>query len=249
MKTLGGSMFIRNGELYDYNYKESIQCLQEFCDSVCIVYIEGDDKTLDGIFSVAKSKTKIITLTKEDWDIQKGKEKLSFFSNIAISALNTDYNFSLQADEILHEDSYQWVRVAIEKGDESFLCSRINLWKSPYLQLNVPHERKPCSTNIVRLAKIKYRHYDDAESIDAFFNDEFCENIKIIHYGFVRKREVMKDKIKNMQQGVFEMADYDSKLDLCDTFNPDLWFNKKDLVPIEFSTPDLMQKWASERVY
>jgi hypothetical protein len=58
----------------------------------------------------------------------------------------------------------------------------------------------------------------------------------------------MKAKIINMQCGVFGMADYDQKLNDCDVFNPDLWFNPiNDLMPIVKPLPKIIEKWAKER--
>ena len=68
--------------------------------------------------------------------------------------------------------------------------------------------------------------------------------------GFVRKREVMRGKIINMQVDVFGMEHYDSKLDESELFNPDLWFDPKtDLKPIDEPLPAIIQNWAKERVY
>ena len=44
-KTLGAFLFIREGELYDYPYKEVISSLCEFCDEVSVSVVDGDDDT------------------------------------------------------------------------------------------------------------------------------------------------------------------------------------------------------------
>lgn len=67
--------------------------------------------------------------------------------------------------------------------------------------------------------------------------------------GFVRKREVMKAKVINMQEGVFEMANHDIKLDRSDIFQPELWFDDNDLKLIDEPLPLLIQNWAKERLY
>jgi len=144
-KTLGGSTFIWNGVKQDYNFIETLNCLYELCDSVSIAY-GGDDGTNELIKEWAKEWTekdddKIIYLyriSKKEWDAQVGREKLSYFSNIAISALETDWNFYLQCDEILHEDSFPMVRAAIQHEAEAFLVKRYNLWRDPYHMLEVP---------------------------------------------------------------------------------------------------------------
>lgn len=254
-KKLAGTTFIRNGVKYDYNFIETIQCLLECCDWVFVVAVDGEDETLEMIDTVSSPNLTVIKRPSAEWDAQTGtgQTKLCYFTDIAIQAAEEagyEYHIYVQADEILHEKSYPEIRMAIETGAEGFLITRINLWQSPYLQLNVPHNRKPCSTEVVRLAKTQYRSYGDAESLAVPYADSyFLEGIRMYHTGFVRKREVMKAKIINMQEGVFEMGSHDKKLDECEVFNPKLWFDGEDLVPISEPLPKLIKKWAEERVY
>ncbi len=251
-KKLAGTLFVRNGKTFDYNYAESINCLKEFCDHVFIVDAGSDDETdKDILLNLCDNvKTTFIRLLPESWHEQHGKEKLNYFTNIAIQTAEKDgyeYQFNLQADEIVHEKSYDAIRKAVKTGKEAFMCTRINLWKSPYQYLNVPHERKPCSTQIIRLTKTCYRSIGDAESIDAQCVMDYVNDIDIWHYGFVRKKEVMKSKVINMQRDVFGM-DYDKKLDQEELFNPDLWFDPKtDLSIIDYPHPKIMLDWIKNR--
>jgi glycosyltransferase involved in cell wall biosynthesis len=253
MKSLGGSLFIRNNYTFDYCAEQSIKSLLEFCDKVSVVDAGSSDGTIEMLMELeSKNKNLIVTyLTDQDWQNQQGKgySKLCYFTDIAISKLDTDYNFYQQADEIIHEDCYDNIRRAIVQGQEGYLISRFNLWQSPYLKLNVLGNRNPCSTQIVRLAKTQYRSYGDAESLAAPFTDAYVEAIRMYHCGFVRKRDVMKAKIINMQRGVFELGSHDVKLDGSDIFIPERWFGPEDLVPIGEPLPALIQKWAADRVY
>lgn len=250
-KTLGGSLFIRNGEKYDYCYKEAIQCLLEFCDKVVVCVVPTEDKTSEMVHDIwcdNQSRMKVRMVNDAYWYNMEfqNKHRLSIFTNYAIEMLDTDYVFNLQGDEVVSPESYPWIRRAIEDGQEGYLCSRINLWGSPRTQLNVPHHRKPCSTEIVRLAKTCYRAYDDAESLAAPVVDSFLDKIKIWHMGFVRKREVHPAKIREMQGNIFKCG-VDSKLEGMEVFDPLKWFGPDDLVPIEGELPPLIQRWASER--
>lgn len=249
-KTLGGFQFVRQGVKYDYCFEQSIQCLCDFCDEVSVLEIGSDDGTRE---IIERLKNKNPNLMVMNWPIQSwqsvhGKTKLSYFQNMALKMLRTDYQFLLQADEILHEKSYSKVREAIETGANGFLCTRINLWKSPFLKLNVPQERKPCSTEVIRLTKTGYDTWDDGENIYAQATTDFLKDIRIYHMGFVRKREIHKEKIIEMQENVFQCG-HDSKLDGHDTFKPELWFEDSDLSPIDEPLPLIIQEWAKERVY
>lgn len=251
-KTLGGSLFIRNGCKFDYPFEQAIQCLLEFCDKVvvCVVPTEEDEtytkmKTFDRAYW---PKLIVRVVSDRDWQVMDfhNKHRLSIFTNYAIEMLDTDYVFNLQGDEILDPSSYEWVRRAIEEGHEGYLCKRINLWGSPYTQLNVPHHKKPCSTEIVRLTKTCYRAYDDAESIAAPVVDHYLDKIKIWHMGFIRKREVHPAKIREMQGSIFKCG-VDSKLEGMEVFDSTKWFGPEDLVPIEGELPPLIRQWAKER--
>lgn len=259
-KTLGGASFIHNGIVQDYNYRETIDCLVELCDKVVIVDAGSTDGTYEDLRSYIDEVNKpfyntrvlLIRASTEEWHAQQGREKLSFFSNIAISALSTDWVFYLQMDEILHEDSFPYVRAAIEEdGVDGYLVSRLNLWKDPHHMLNVPQERKPVSTEVIRLAKTKFRCFDDAESLAVdgvmgIFGD--VNNIQIFHMGFIRDKVKHLEKIKHMQKEVFLWGDYDAKAKDCTEFQPDRWFDpEKDLVPIPKPLPKFIQQWCFQR--
>lgn len=248
-KSIAGTLFVYNGESMDYCYKEAINSLKEFCDYVIVVDAGSVDGTIPELKKLEDEKTEIIL--NNDWELHEGKTKLSHFSNIAnqrAQDLGFDYIFNLQADEIVHENCYDNIREAVELNADGYLITRINLWASPYLQLNVPNNRMPCSKYIVRLAKSHYRSYDDAESMAVLFSNMYAKDIRIYHMGFVRKREVHPKKIRYMQGEVFKVG-IDEKLGNDEYFNPYLWFSKQDLVPIDEPLPKIIQNWAKERYY
>ena len=253
-KTLGGATFAWNAISQDYSIIECLECIYELCDEVCVVF-GGNDGTVDLINKWILSKAYgkniyYLVISQAEWDAQQGREKLSYFSNIAIANLETDYFFYLQADEILHEDSFQYVREAIEQDQEGFYCRRINLWSCPYTALNVPHHRKPVSTEVLRLAKKQYQCVDDAESVFAPNpNTDYLDKIRIYHVGFVRDKHKHLVKIKHIQEDIFLFGEADKRIHDCvDGFDP--WkfgFGIKDVEPITEKLPKFIQQWASER--
>jgi hypothetical protein len=195
-------------------------------------------------------KIKVICLDRGEWNMMNGSNKLAYFQNKALEYLSTEWYVLCQADEVLHEKSFPKIREAInsEKA-EAYMISRINLWKSPYLYIDVPHNRRPCSTEVIRMAKTQYKSVGDGESIEAQCSLEYMNHIRMYHMGFVRKREVMKDKIINMQEQIFNTT-RDAKLEQCEIFNPDLWFDPvTDLKLINEPLPKYIQEWAAARVY
>lgn len=241
MKTLGGSLFVYNGEKMDYCFRESIQNLLEFCDQVSVVTFTDD-------IPVSDPRLVVKVLPVDQWNDFKGKGKLPHFADIARDGLKTDWHFCLQADEIVHEDSFPVIRRAIEQEDvEAFLVTRHNLWGSPYTMLNVPQNRKPCSTEVIRLAKTQYDSYGDAESQRVpSLSVEFVRDIEIFHMGFVRDRKKMVEKVKYMQDEVFQIA-HDTRVDNCEEFEPWRFFQQSDVIPIRKQLPKVIQQWAEAR--
>lgn len=250
--TLGGSTFVYNGIKQDYCFLETLDCLATLCDEVSICY-GGDDGTLEAVDSWIKTKKQArvigIKFSKEEWDGQKGREKLSYFSNKAIEKLSTDWNIYIQADEVLSERSFEFVREAIKKDAPAFLVTRHNLWGSPLTMLNVPQERKPCSTEVIRLARVEYRCVGDAESLGnmPYCSDEFLSHIRIFHMGFVRNPVKHLEKIRHIQDEVF-LIDHDKRIDGMEKFDPFVFFSTEDLIPIPEPLPIFIQEWAKQRM-
>lgn len=244
--TLGGVTFVRNGWQYDYCFREAIVCLQELCDQVVVLDAGSDDTTNITVKQYEDQNTMVICFDKLEWERQRGRTKLAHFQNLAKSFLDTDYYVLLQADEIIHEKSFPAIKCAIHGGAESYLVSRINLWRDCNSYISVPDYRQPCSTKVIRIAKTKYDSVDDGESISAQASDEFIDDIKIYHYGFVRRKDVMKKKIINMQEGVFEI-DHDPKLDSMDEFDWRAWFYEDDLRPLKGEHPKFIKNWIKTR--
>src|SRR5690606_173559 len=248
--TMVGATYAWYAISQDFCIIVTLECLNELCDSGVIVF-GGTDGTPALILKWLEDKPnwKYLEISEDQWLSVKGREKLSHFSNIAIANLETDYVFYLQADEILHESCFESVRELINFGAESYMCKRINLWATPYHHLNVPQERKPVSTEIIRLAKREYRCVDDAESIGVPSCDiANVDAIRIYHMGFVRDKYKHLDKIIHMQKDVFLM-DYDKRVHDCeDGFDP--WkfgFTPKDIVPNFEPLPKFIQQWARDR--
>jgi hypothetical protein len=249
-KKLSGTTMIRDGVLYDYCFVESIKCLQELCEEVIICDAGSTDGTVEILRQLEDNKTKVIYREPDEWESLKpiGKERLNYFSNLAIEQVSHEWNYYQQGDEVTSQDCYDAIHKAVNCGiSHSYFVKRINLWGSPYTRLNVMQNRMPCSEAIVRLAQSRFRTYSDAESIcvDAV-SDMFFKDITMVHYGFVRKPEIMLKKAINMQDEVFQMGSHDVKLDNCDKFEPERWFSGNDLVPFN-EHPKIMQKWVNER--
>lgn len=253
MATLGGATFTWNAIEQDYCIIETLNCLYELCDemSVCYGGNDGTDKLISyWISSHNKKPVRYRLINEKEWHRQEGREKLSFFSNIAIGLLQTEYTLYVQADEVVKESCAPFIRQAIETGEEAFMISRINCWQSAYSMLNVSQNRKPCSTEVIRLAKTKYRCVDDAESIGVpEVSLKFVPDIRIYHVGFVRDKHKHLTKIRHMQEKVF-LWEVDKRIhDNTNGFDCWKWgFTPQDVVPIPEKLPKFIKQWADARI-
>jgi len=252
MKTLGGSLFVYNGNKFDYCYKEAIDSLLALCDKVSIVDAGSDDGTAQDIEKHIEphgDKVVYTRFTNEQWHAQEGCQKLCYFTNAAIDALDTDWVFNLQADEVIHEDSFVHIRNAMEGVFDTYRVRRLNLWKTPAYMLDVSQERKPCSTAVVRLAKMPSHALGDAESLAApnlgIYKDDL-DLIQIFHMGFVRDRKKQLKKMENMMVDIFHW-EMDPRAKDCDELIPERFFSDDDIVPIPRPLPRFVQAWADER--
>lgn len=245
-KTLGAITFCIDPYLYDYNIEETVHCLRELADQVIVVDAGSSKEELKKINKLASHNVEVISISRDVWDNNKhrGKYRISEMQNLAKSFLDTDYYILLQADEVISSDDFDVIRDAIETDKEGFYFNRINLWGSCNTYINVPEHRQPCSTVVGRLAKIHCDSVDDGESI-SIQNPEPLD-VNIFHMGFVRKVEVMKAKVENMQSSVFGITP-DPKLYLSDTFDSTLWFKDEDLSPLQIPLPNFIKSWASSR--
>jgi hypothetical protein len=253
MKTLGGSTFCWRGNDQDYHFRETIRCLAECCDQVSVV-AGGPDGTYQDTVELVKELADrypekfffTSEITDEEWNSQQGREKLSYFSNAAIRMLTTDWNFYLQSDEILTEESYAEIRRVIETGIDGVLVNRTHFWFDPAHYLTVPFERMPCGTQIVRLAKTEYRCIDDAESLHVPGTLVYDPVIDILHFGFVRDPVKHMTKIRNIQGEVFQIT-VDSRCDGMEVFDPTKFFSMDDVAKYDKPYPKLIQQWIKDR--
>lgn len=254
-QTLGGVLFVKDGDKYDYCYRESLRCLLDLCDQVIVVCVESEDDTIRECEKICIShicNSHVIKIDRELWDATKdmGKLRLSYFSNIGIANLYTDFVYYQQADEVTSEDSFSFIREAINAlgRNDAYMVRRINLWNTPYQELIA--ENPPCSNYVIRLARNKptVRCVDDAESLAVEnLSYNYIDKIDLFHLGFVRNRKIMVDKVKMMQQGVFNMSDYDKRLDASEEFQPLAYFREDQLRPIHKPLPKYVQRWAEIR--
>ncbi len=246
-KKLAGVMFIRNGISLDYCFEASINSMRAFCDKVIVCYVESEDGTLEILQTIPDIV--ILFCSNEIWVSQQGREKLSFFQNIAIEYAENqgyEYVFLCQGDECVSEDSIPYIQRALALGEEAYYVTRHNLWGSTETMLNVPQSRKPCSSVVSRLTKSNFRSVDDGEGIATNTASlDFVNLIEIFHVGFIRDNKKHIAKIKEIQGNIF-LWDYDKRADLKPEFDWKDWgFTHDDLIHIPKPLPKYLDIWIA----
>jgi len=249
--SLGGHLFLYNAIQYDYCFIEAIESLLPICDQVIVVDCGSDDGTAGVLFKKYEQHKKVDLFMGRKWDIGNGYERLRLHANFAREQLKTEWQFMLQGDEILHEDSYKWIKKAIQFGNNNkILTRRFNLFDSMDKYVKFDSKKRPCGDAIVRLAKQDIEVIGDAETLNFTNNDSrFLNDIFIVHYGFVRDRKKILKKAIDMQ-GWFGMG-VDKRLiqdrDEAGRFRPKLYIPDTELTTIPFRHPKIMNEWINER--
>ncbi len=251
MKKLAGVQFVRNGIEQDYCFVESIQSMLSVCDFVYVVDAGSTDGTIEALEDLNDPSLTLITTDAEEWNLHEGPTKLSVFVNIAMDYAERrgmDYLMYVQSDEVIHQDGFANIRAAVERGAEGYVFNRYNLFKDPLHMLNVPQEKKPCSTEVIRLFKSKYRAYSDGEHANVPTVEVFksLDSIELFHMGFVRHKVKHLAKIRHMLVDVFKIG-MDTRAENCEEFQWDRFFKEEDLIPIPKDLPVFAYQWAKER--
>ncbi len=201
-----GFTFIRNAVKFDYPVTEAIRSILPLCNDFVVAVGNSDDDTEALIQSVDKQKIRIV---KTSWDdspeMKKGGKVFASETNKAFKAVpdDTDWAFYIQGDEVIHEKYLDAIHASMEKwkGDQrvdGLLFKYLHFYGS-YDYVGISQRWYRNEIRVIRNNKSIYSYRDaqgfrkddnkklDVKPVDAF----------VYHYGWVKKPEVMLDKIKN----------------------------------------------------
>lgn len=242
---LGGTTFIHNGVEHDYCFEESIRSLLGVCDEVVVVEAASTDDTLKRIQAINDPKIKIVSApwlqsplireTNTDWTKD--------LAELARSNLTAPMNLYLQGDEVLHEEDYPLIRTLAAQWKPRYF-QRLNFWlDDSHL---APHGHV-CGHRVCRLAPSDRRVIWGSESLeDSSAQDS---DVRIFHYGFIRKGEGFRKKSEIMGKNFIGAIDpiiynYEKEgpMALKNLF-------KGQLIPYTGSHPSIASDWLKEREY
>jgi glycosyltransferase involved in cell wall biosynthesis len=258
---LGGSLFIHNAIEYDYCIEKAIESIHPICKEIVCIDAQSTDNTPDLLYDLAKKFPKLKIFFDFPWEENppEGYFRLSRLANIAREKLTTPWHFMIQADEILHESSFEHIKKAIKFGEihnkhagaKAFHVRRLHIYGDfeHMVSLNIPREKKPAGDTIVRLARQNLKITGDAENIHhSHANHVYTDKIVLFHYGYIRKGENLLDKGISMtafygdtDQRLVEMKNNKTG------FKPLNIMQKHLLAPIIMPHPAIMRDWIEER--
>jgi glycosyltransferase involved in cell wall biosynthesis len=253
VSTLGGNVVIRNGNEFDFCWREAVQSLLPVCDTVTICDGESSDGTQQQVREWASREPKI-KLCVYPWPHPKGDP--DFFVkwiNYAREHVKADFQFQLDADEVLYEKSYDAVRRFVQKGGRrSAIVTRWNFWRDH--RHTIP-EGVCLGKHVIRIAPQNVwlasdgSHPMGAEAVAMAVKT----SIEIFHYGFLRKREEFFKK-ERLLHGMF-FNSYDPRLEKAEkeTGNwmamPGLCGWENNLSDYGGEHPEVAKAWLNERGY
>lgn len=198
MKTLAGVVPIRNGFRLDYSWREAAQSLLDFCDEVVICDIQSDDGTKEAIDEWASREPRITPVTMLWTDPRGDTTWWPSALNYARHHAKSDWVIQLDADEVLHENSHAEVRAAVEAGTP-LICHRYNFWRDA--QHLIPHGHC-CGYKVIRVGPQPWfipSDYPDPRA-GQIMAAAVPSSVEIHHVGFLRKREPLFLKFKEIHR-------------------------------------------------
>lgn len=214
--TLGGNIVTRNCIEQDYCWREAIQSLLPVCDMISVSDGESTDGTQEEIRAWMEREPKIV-LNVYPWPDPKGNAY--FFADwldYNRQHIKADWEFQLDADEILHQNSYEEIRKFIEgPQNRTGVVTRFNFWRD---HRHLIPEGVCCGKRVIRLARqdlfLASDGYDKRGELAAGMGTG--TSIQIGHYGFIRNREAFFVKARRLQGYFFDT--YDPRLEQAEKF-------------------------------
>ncbi len=249
MKLIGGTLICHNPIRYDYCIEAAIRSLVAVCDEVIVLDCQSDDGT-PALLRKLQVEFSHLYIFQNRWDVAPNFERLSRLTNIARDYLDSRWHLNLQADEVLHEESFSVIRQAVQSEmGKSFSFTRLNFWGDQSRYFRASHKNPPCSPSVIRLALREIDSVRDAESLEAVnLCRTFERQLRIFHYGFIRDRRIHCDKIINMQQwfglGVDQRVVKQKREK--GAFDPWEFFKREDLERYTGSHPKFAQRWLRD---
>lgn len=125
---ISGFMVLKNVLKTGYPFVESIAASLQICDEFLISEGYSTDGTFEVLEKIAKLNPKI-KVFRQQWPSAKKYSVIAEVTNLVRAKCSGDYIFSVQANEVVHEDSVEFIKALPEMRPE------INTFSLPFVHL------------------------------------------------------------------------------------------------------------------
>lgn len=206
-----GLALIKNGEKFDFPYRESLQSLAPLVNKTFINVGIGEDGTLD---LLKKSQDELkLEIIEVEWNDRRSDHGhiLSDNTNIPLEILrektkdkdhfNEAWVIYLQSDEVIHERDLELIKEDLKKADESGCDAMrfryLHFWKK-HNSLAIGPRWYPQEIRAIKLNSKAISH-GDAQTFSGW-TKAYESDAHIYHYGHVREDEAYTKKMKQMSR-------------------------------------------------
>lgn len=219
---ISGFTFCRNIVKLDYPLKESIKSVLPVVDEFIVNVGKSEDNTLEVVKSIQDPKIKIF---ESVWDknLKTDGKVFSVETNKALEKCKGIWAFYIQADEVLHEDGIENIRMMCEKykNDENVLGFMFKFlhFYGDYWSVDPYGYRR--EIRIIRNNGM-LESRDDATGFhikneNIYLKDDPKKryrllDAKIFHYGWVKNIEVARQKLQQQLELYHEGKIPDKKI-------------------------------------
>ncbi|NBT58935.1 glycosyltransferase [bacterium] len=116
---ISGFTIVRNAELLDFPFRESVRSALPLCDEFVINCGDSEDNTLEICEELKREFPNKIKIIQSVWERQNqtGGFQLKTQSDAAMKMCRGSWLIYIQADEVFHEDDYPKIRKAIQQAE------------------------------------------------------------------------------------------------------------------------------------
>lgn len=204
---ISGYVCVRNAISFDYCVREAVLSLIPVCDEVVICDGESDDNTRAMLDVLAQIDSRIRIVTYPWPNPERDIRFWVKWMNFARLHLSYDTQLELDADEVLDPQSYATIRNFASNG-ASLMFNRLNFWKDPQ---HLAPENRVCGTMVARMGPTElYMPSDEpnpAVHPNVRTNAVHMTELRIFHYGFLRKPDAFVKKADSINQMFFGSTD------------------------------------------
>jgi len=187
--SLGAYTFIRNGDYYDYPWRESLLSVLPIIKQLVIVECFSDkDNTYEELLKFKEEHGKKVDIKIYQYPWATHFTELSKIGNYASTFLETEWKYYIQSDEVLHENQYENIRTWLEMIQKHHMNISALTTKYTHFMCNYSTTFPFCYAEINRIHKrgSNWKLVGDACQLDGGNPKEILStDIMVYHYGKV----------------------------------------------------------------